>query len=128
MKRLKWILILSTFVAVGCTVQVKEITKPAKVKTRVKKVSDKDNIEHYHVVMSRREGTEQVFLFMKVKRPVAPHMKSLKNAPKVEQIAFEGGLRGGGRHCDGSGPHGFLGIEDEVVRAIGNWIKANNPR
>ncbi len=43
--------------------------KPA----RVKKVSDKDNIEHYYVVVSKREGVEQVFLFMKVKRPVAPH-------------------------------------------------------
>jgi len=279
MKRLTWTLVLSVLVAVGCAVQVKEITKPA----TVKKVSDKDNIERYHVVVSKREGAEQVFLFMKVKRPVAsvilfaggggtlniengvinqmagnfvvrsrfrfasegfnvavvdspsdyrnlrgardtlfhaldikgviaylreasnvpvwligtsrgtisaanaasrlkeggadglvltstlfisggvggaiwdvdlgsitvptlfvhhkkdrcrltpytpgaPEMKDLRNSPKVEQIAFEGGLRGGGRHCDGSGPHGFLGIEDEVVRAIGNWIKANNPR
>ena len=278
MKRLTWTLILSVLVAIGCAVQVKAITKPA----RVKKISDKDNIERYHVIVSQREGAEQVFLFMKVKRPVAsvilfaggggtlniengvigpdsnfvvrsrfrfaregfnvavvdspsdyrnlrgardtlfhaldikgviaylrevsnvpvwligtsrgtisaanaasrlkegganglvltatvfrqsggggtitdvdlasitiptlfvhhkkdrcfvtpygavaPHMKSLRNAPKVEQIAFEGGLRGGGRDCDGQGPHGFLGIEDEVVRAIGNWIKANNPR
>ena len=62
MKRLKWILILLTFVAVGCAVQVKEITRPA----TVKKVSDKDNIERYHVVVSKREGAEQVFLFMKV--------------------------------------------------------------
>ncbi len=59
---------------------------------------------------------------------VAPHMKSLRNAPKVEQIAFEGGLPARGRFCGAKGPHGFLGIEDEVVRAIGNWIKANNPR
>ena len=44
MKTLKWILALIVLVAVGCAVQVKEITKPA----RVKKVSDKDNIEHYH--------------------------------------------------------------------------------
>jgi len=59
---------------------------------------------------------------------VASHMKSLINAPKVEQNAFEGGLPAQGRHCGARGPHGFLGIEDEVVRAIGNWIKANNPR
>jgi len=59
---------------------------------------------------------------------VAPHMKSLRNAPKVEQIAFEGGLPAQDSHCGNQGPHGFLGIEDEVVRAIGNWIKANNPR
>jgi len=59
---------------------------------------------------------------------VAPHMKGLKNAPKVEQIAFEGGLPAQDSHCGNQGPHGFLGIEDEVVRAIGNWIKANNPR
>ncbi len=279
MKRLKWILILLTFVAAGCAVQVKEITKPA----RVNRVSDKDNIEQYHVVVSKREGAEQVFLFIKVKRPVASvilfpggsgtlniengvlgqgnsnfvvrsrfrfaaegfnvavvdspsdyrnlrgardtlfhaldikgiiaylreacnvpvwlvgtsrgtisaanaasrlkeggadglvltstlfitggnggtiwdvdlgsitvptlfvhhkkdrcrltpytpgaaEIKDLRNASKVEQIAFEGGLRGRGRHCDGQGPHGFLGIEDEVVRAIGKWIKANNPR
>ncbi len=59
---------------------------------------------------------------------VAPHMKSLRNAPKVEQITFEGGLPAQDSHCGNQGPHGFLGIEDEVVRAIGNWIKANNPR
>jgi len=59
---------------------------------------------------------------------VAPHMKSLRNAPKVEQIAFEGGLPPEDDHCEAKGPHGFYGIENEVVRAIGNWIKANNPR
>ena len=58
---------------------------------------------------------------------MAPHMKSLTNAPKVEQMAFDGGLPAQGRHCGAMGPHGFLGIEDKVVRAIGNWIKANNP-
>ncbi|NIO12219.1 MAG: alpha/beta hydrolase [Deltaproteobacteria bacterium] len=59
---------------------------------------------------------------------VTPHMRLMENAPKVEQIAFEGGQSGGGRHCDAEGPHGFLGIEDEVVHSISNWIKANNPR
>ncbi|MFB3061718.1 MAG: alpha/beta hydrolase [Candidatus Binatia bacterium] len=59
---------------------------------------------------------------------VAPHMKSLRNAPKVEQIAFEGGLPPEDDHCEAKGPHGFYGIENKVVRAIGNWIKANNPR
>jgi len=279
MKRLKWILILSTFVAVGCAVQVNEITKPA----RVYKASDKDNIELYHVIVSKRDGAEQVFLFMKVKRPVAsvilfaggggtldikngvinrglgnflvrsrfrfagegfnvavvdapsdqrnlrgyrdtlfhaldikgviaylreasnvpvwligtsrgtisaanaasrlkeggadglvltstvfeqsggggtitdvdlgsitvptlfvhhkkdrcfvtpygavaPHMENLKNAPKVEHMAFEGGLPDEDDPCRAMSSHGFYGIEDEVVRAIGNWIKANNPR
>ena len=65
---------------------------------------------------------------MKVKRPVAPHMKSLKSAPKVEQMAFERGLPAESEHCQAKGPHDFYGIEDKVVRAIGNWIKANNPR
>ncbi len=55
-------------------------------------------------------------------------MKGLKNAPKVEQIAFEGGLPAEDDHCEAKGPHGFYGIENEVVRAIGNWIKTNNPR
>jgi hypothetical protein len=59
---------------------------------------------------------------------VSSYMKGLKNAPKVEQIAFGGGLPAKGSFCGSQGPHGFLGIEDEVVRAIGNWIKANNPR
>ena len=59
---------------------------------------------------------------------IAPHMKGLRNAPKVEQIAFEGGLPPEDDHCEAKGPHGFYGIENEVVRAIGNWIKANNPR
>ena len=70
MKRLKWFLALSVLVAVGCAVQVNEITEITKP-ARVKKVSDKDNIEQYHVVVSKRESAEQVFLFMKVKRPVA---------------------------------------------------------
>ena len=59
---------------------------------------------------------------------VAPHIKSLKNASKVEQIGFEGGLPAQGRHCGNQSAHGFLGIEDEVVHSIGNWIKANNPQ
>jgi len=33
MKRLKWFLALSVLVAVGCAVQVKEITKPARLKS-----------------------------------------------------------------------------------------------
>jgi len=60
--------------------------------------------------------------------PGAPHMKGLRNAPKVEQIAFEGGKPARGRHCGGRGPHGFRGIRDKVEQAIINWIKANNPR
>lgn len=59
---------------------------------------------------------------------VAPHMRNLKNASKVEQIAFEGGSPPQGSHCGSSSAHGFIGLEDEVVHAIGNWIKANNPR
>jgi pimeloyl-ACP methyl ester carboxylesterase len=59
---------------------------------------------------------------------VAPHMENLKNAPKVEHMAFEGGLPDEDDPCRAMSSHGFYGIEDEVVRAIGNWIKANNPR
>ena len=273
------VLIISSVVAVDCTAQVKEITKPA----RVIRISDKDNIERYHVEVSKRERAEQVFLFMKVRQPeasvilfaggggklniengvlgrgngnflvrsrfrfasegfnvavvdspsdyrnlrgarttlfhaldikgviaylreaskvpvwligtsrgtisaanaasrlneggadglvlsatvfepsggggtitdvnlgritvptlfvhhkedrcfvtlygaVAPHMNLFENAPKVEQMSFEGGSPPQGSQCGSSSAHGFVGLEDEVVHAIGNWIKANNPR
>jgi len=65
MKWLNWILVLSLLVTVGCAVQVNEITKPA----RVKKVSDKDNIKQYHVVVSKREGDRNRFRL----RRFSPH-------------------------------------------------------
>lgn len=49
--------------------------------------------------------------------------KALKAAAKVEVLAFDGGDPPKSGACDALSYHGFLGIESEVVRAIGAWIK-----
>ena len=52
--------------------------------------------------------------------------KKLKNSSKVEVLAFEGGDSPKSGACDARSYHGFLGIEDEVVKAIADWIKHNS--
>lgn len=52
--------------------------------------------------------------------------KKLKSSRKVEVLAFEGGDPPGSGACDALSYHGFLGIEDEVVKAIAEWIKRNS--
>ena len=49
--------------------------------------------------------------------------KKLKSSHKVEAIAFEGGEPPKSGACDALSYHGFLGIEDAVVKAIADWIK-----
>jgi len=51
-------------------------------------------------------------------------MERLTAAPNKELIAFEGGAPGDDNPCRAMSHHGFLGIEDRVVRAIAEWIKA----
>ncbi len=53
-------------------------------------------------------------------------VKKLKNARKVEVLAFEGGDPPRSAACHARSYHGFLGIEDEVVKAIADWIKHNS--
>ena len=46
------------------------------------------------------------------------------NAPRKELIAFQGGAPPITEPCEALSRHGYLGIEDKVVAAIADWIKA----
>ena len=52
----------------------------------------------------------------------------LKKSSKVETRLFSGGTPSGKRACGAISAHGFLGIEEIVVRAIVDWMMANSPR
>ena len=52
-------------------------------------------------------------------------LKALKRAPVKELIAFEGGSPAISPPCEAKAPHGYLGIEAQVVSAIGAWIRAH---
>jgi hypothetical protein len=57
----------------------------------------------------------------------APKLKgALENSAKVEVIYFTGGRRPKSKPCQALSAHGFYGIEDEVVPAIADFIKANS--
>ncbi|HLI11887.1 MAG TPA: alpha/beta hydrolase [Alphaproteobacteria bacterium] len=49
-------------------------------------------------------------------------------APKVETMFFEGGNAPRSDDCQPFAPHGYFGIETQVVEAIARWIEANPPR
>ena len=55
---------------------------------------------------------------------VAGTMKRLSSAPRVELLSFSGGDPPRSAACEAYAPHGFLGIETQVVAAIADWIKA----
>ena len=52
-------------------------------------------------------------------------MKALKRAPVKELMAFEGGSPAISAPCEAKAPHGYLGLEAQVVSAIGAWIRAH---
>jgi hypothetical protein len=54
----------------------------------------------------------------------APALASMHNAPMKELIVVSssGSLSG---PCDAMSPHGYLGIEQQVVQQIANWIKTH---
>jgi len=52
-------------------------------------------------------------------------MKALKRAPVKELMVFEGGSPAISAPCEAKAPHGYLGIEAQVVSAIGAWIRAH---
>lgn len=52
--------------------------------------------------------------------------RKLKNASLVELKSFKGGTAVDQNPCRGLSYHGFYGIEDEVIRAITNWIAVRN--
>jgi dienelactone hydrolase len=53
---------------------------------------------------------------------------ALKNTPKVETILFDGGDPDISGPCKAQSAHGFLGIEDQVVGRIVDWMHANAPK
>jgi pimeloyl-ACP methyl ester carboxylesterase len=52
-------------------------------------------------------------------------LKALKRAPVKELMVFEGGSPAISAPCEAKAPHGYLGIEEKVVSAIGAWIRAH---
>lgn len=49
--------------------------------------------------------------------------KQLKRAQRVELLSYRGGRDGSSNDCGPRSFHGFFGIEDQVVREIGEWIR-----
>ena len=54
--------------------------------------------------------------------------EKLAAAPKKEFVTFKGDGPPKGPPCEAHHYHGFIGIEDEVVARIADWIKANSKR
>jgi pimeloyl-ACP methyl ester carboxylesterase len=52
-------------------------------------------------------------------------MKALKRAPVKELMTFEGGSPPISPPCEAKAAHGYLGLEPQVVSAIGAWIRAH---
>lgn len=50
-------------------------------------------------------------------------LAALKRSPLKAKIEFTGGLPPQSGECDAYSPHGFFGIEDQVVSSITTWIK-----
>jgi hypothetical protein len=44
--------------------------------------------------------------------------------PNVKVLLMEGGQPSTGNPCEANSPHGFLGLDDQVVAAVSQWIKA----
>jgi hypothetical protein len=57
----------------------------------------------------------------------AIHLKeALANSPKIEVMYFTGGKKPKTKPCGALSAHGFYGIENQVVSAIGSFIKSNS--
>jgi alpha-beta hydrolase superfamily lysophospholipase len=52
-------------------------------------------------------------------------LRALRQAPAKELLAFEGGSPPISHPCEAKAAHGYLGIEAQVVGAIGAWIRAH---
>jgi hypothetical protein len=51
-------------------------------------------------------------------------LRDLKQAPRKELLTFEGGDAPVSGPCDARAPHGYFGLDAQVVAAIVTWIKA----
>ena len=49
-------------------------------------------------------------------------VRYLTHSPKKHVLLFKGGESGSGRDCGPISPHGFLGIENQVVEAMTDWM------
>ena len=49
-------------------------------------------------------------------------MRDLAGAPRRELLTFEGGAPPQSGPCDARAPHGYFGLDAEVVAAIAKWI------
>ena len=57
----------------------------------------------------------------------AEKLKSaLVNSPKTDVLTFTGGNKAESKPCWPKSPHGFYGIEEQVVKAIAEFIKSNS--
>jgi pimeloyl-ACP methyl ester carboxylesterase len=52
--------------------------------------------------------------------------EALVNSPKAEVVKFSGGASARSDACRELSPHGFYGIEQQVIEAIADFIKANS--
>ena len=51
-------------------------------------------------------------------------VREFPRAPRRELVTFEGGAPAESGPCEARSPHGYLGLEPDVVKAIVDWIKA----
>jgi pimeloyl-ACP methyl ester carboxylesterase len=50
--------------------------------------------------------------------------RALVKSPRIEVMMFDGGAAPRSDECRGESEHGYLGIEDQVLDRIAEWIKA----
>jgi pimeloyl-ACP methyl ester carboxylesterase len=60
-------------------------------------------------------------------RDVPALMAGLRGAIKSELVTFKGGGPVKGAACEAFHYHGFIGIEEEVVKRIADWVKTHSP-
>jgi hypothetical protein len=49
--------------------------------------------------------------------------KAWRGADKLDTLLLDGPV-GSGHPCEAQAAHGFVGIDDQVVKAISDWIKS----
>jgi pimeloyl-ACP methyl ester carboxylesterase len=74
------------------------------------------------LVVHHQDDQCRICLFSDVKSL----MDGLKST-RSELVAFTGGGPARGKPCEARHYHGFIGIEEDVVKRIADWIKARSP-
>lgn len=52
--------------------------------------------------------------------------QSMTSSPDVQVLMVSGGLTQSSKHCGSLTPHGYFGIEDQVVTQISRWLAAHS--